>query len=84
MSKRKFFKTVFQIEVLSEDKPLNDVGSLHDIAYQIDEGDCSGVVKHIKSIRLTAEKAAKALIEQGSDPEFFQLDATGNDLSEGD
>lgn len=79
-SKRKFYKTIFYVEVLSEDTPLEDVDSLHDIAYAIDEGDCSGMVNNVKSVRLTAQKAAQALIEQGSDPEFFQLDKNGNEL----
>lgn len=82
MAKRKFYKTIFRVEVLSEDFPVEDVDSLHDIAYQIDEGDCSGKVEHVRSVRLTGKRAAEALREQGSDPEFFQLDDNGNDLED--
>jgi hypothetical protein len=42
MSKRKFYKTVFKVEVLSEE-PLSDI-SISDVVYQITLGDCSGVV----------------------------------------
>ena len=43
------------------------------------EGDCSGKVECTNAVTLNGKKTAKALIEQGSDPEFFQLDENGDD-----
>lgn len=77
---RKFFKTIVQIEILSEDEPYPDGKSLQDINYDITDGHCSGVVKTIKSEQLTGADAAEALLSQGSDPYFFQLDNEGNEI----
>jgi len=78
-SKRKFFKTTFKVEVLSEDVPV-EWDNLYDVASAIDTGDCSGRITDEKIVKLSASKAAEALQAQGSDPEFFQLDEDGNDL----
>lgn len=77
-SKRKFYRTVLQVEVLSEE-PYN-FDSLQATAYDIDEGGCSGKVEVVKSEVLNARQAAKALDNQGSAPEFFRIDEKGNDL----
>ena len=75
---RVFYKTVIQVEVLSQE-PIGEP-SLEQLAYNITDGDWSGASK-IKSIKeLTGKQAAKALIKQGSDPEFFQLDEKGNEI----
>lgn len=76
----KYYRTIIQVEVLSEDSPLTNVDSLHDVASAIDEGDCSGKVKITKVEELTGKQAAKALKAQGSDPEFFMLDDDGNPI----
>ncbi len=83
-SKRKFYRTVYQIEVLSEEKFDNEGGmSLTDIDNAITDGDCSGRVKFIvNNEEKTGKEMAELLKEQGSDPEFFQLDENGNDLEE--
>lgn len=80
---RKFYKTIFTVEVLSEDEPADGL-NLKDIDYEITEGHMSGVVKDPIVIELTAKEAAQALLEQASDPEFFLLTAEGEDLSEKD
>jgi len=80
-SKRKFFKTILKVEVLSEDVPL-EWDSLSDVAYTITEGDCSGRVTTEKVEKLNAHNVALELQEQGSDPEFFQLDSHGNELED--
>lgn len=77
---RKFFKTTFTVEVLSETTPVNGL-SLAEIAFEIDEGDCSGAVTEVEVVELSPKQAAKALINQGSDSEFFQLSEDGEDLS---
>lgn len=77
-SKRKFYRTVFTVEVLSEE-PLPDM-SLDEIAYEITEGGSSGDLTRSKSETVDAKKMAKLLMKQGSDPEFFQIDEDGNDI----
>ena len=79
MAKRKFYKTVLQVEVLSEDTPIN-CENLDQVGYAITEGDCSGVVRTVSTVKMTGAQAAKALQEQGSDPEFFGLDSEGNEV----
>lgn len=77
MTKRKFYKTTVEIEILTEDTPY-DASSLENIGYDISSGDCSGTWKITKSKTLNGKQAAKALIAQGSDPEFFGIDSLGN------
>ena len=79
MAERKFYETMIVVKVLSEDEPI-DSSDLANVAYQITEGDYSGVVASSKSEQLTAKEAAEALIAQGSDPEFFRLDSEGNEI----
>jgi len=79
MTKRKFFKATFKVEVLSEE-PLTGSESLADLSYMTIEGDCSGAHELIKQDTLNGKQAAKALQAQGSDPEFFQIDENGNDV----
>jgi hypothetical protein len=81
-SKRKFFRTVVTIEILSEDEPF-DTDDLGAIAGAIDSGPCSGSVKVVSVDEVDGGHMAKLLQEQASDPEFFQLDSEGNDLEEG-
>lgn len=78
---RKFYKTVFRVEVLSEDEPVGDLelDALHDL---ITNGDCSGEVNREEPVELTGAEAAAALLEQRSDPSFFNLDEDGTDLLE--
>jgi len=78
MSKRKFYKTVITLEVLSEE-PLEDV-PLEYIVQQCDEGDFSGDWNITESQELTGKEMAQALVGQRSEPEFFNLDEDGNDL----
>lgn len=69
----RFFKTVFRVEVLSEDFNVSDMG-LHGIADAITTGSCSGIVECISVQGLSAQDAAAALITHGSDPVFFGID----------
>lgn len=80
-SKRKFFKTTFKVEVLSEEAPV-EWDDLSDVAYAITEGECSGKITDERVERLNAHDAALALQKQGSDPEFFRLDAHGNEVED--
>lgn len=78
---RKFYKTVIEVVVLSEDEPYscNDLAMLE---YDITEGHFSGVWEVKSSEELSPEEAAKALLAQGSDPEFFRLSQDGENLEE--
>ena len=78
---RKFYKTVFKVEVLSEDTPAGDL-ELSEVAHEIIYGECSGVTSVESVTELTPKQAAEALIEQGSDPGFFMLDDEGNPTEE--
>lgn len=78
---RKFYRTLLTLEILSEYDPVTDM-SLADINYAITEGDYSGVMSVQSFEQLTSKQMADCTIAQGSDPEFFGLDATGNDVLE--
>jgi hypothetical protein len=79
---RKFYRTVIQVEILSEDKIDTDGMSLAQIGYEIVEGDWSGRVTTVSAETLDGPAMAKALQAQDSDPEFFFLDELGNEFSE--
>lgn len=78
--KTTYWKTVIQVEVLSENEPIQADMRLKDIDAAITDGDCSGLVEIIEITELSAKEAARALIEQGSDPSFFMLDKNGKRL----
>jgi hypothetical protein len=77
-SKRKFYRTIIQVEVLSE-TPYNET-DLEQVAYDINQGEQSGKVSIISSDEMDGKTAATKLKEQGSDPDFFMLDIHGNDI----
>ena len=77
MSSRKFYRTVIQVEVLSEG-PLTST-SLSDVAYAITDGDCSGKVEVQQIQEINGKRMAALLAGQSSDPGFFMLDDEGND-----
>ena len=81
-SKRKFWKTVITLEVLSEDEPIDDSEGLLEIYDEITYGACSGISNVVKQQQLTPKEAAEALIKQGSDPEFFGIDEDGNEVED--
>ena len=78
---KKFYKTTFKIEVLSEDE-FPPWMSLEQIAYEITSGGCSGFYDRVESKELSSKECAEELMNQGSDPEFFGIDENGNDLGE--
>ena len=83
MSTRKFYKSVFQIVVLSEE-PIGPDIDVEDLVYEITEGECSGSFSMVSSAELDGEACAVALIQQHSDPGFFNLDEDGNDTEDPD
>ncbi len=80
--RRKFFKTVVQVTILSEDKPVGPNMELDQIHYAITDGDCSGDCKVVSQKQVSGKKMAMLLTEQGSDPGFFNLDENGKKLEE--
>ena len=77
-SKRKFYVTKYVVTLLSEE-PLKSAMSLEEVAYAMNEGECSGEVEAFPAKKVGAKKMAKLLQAQGSDPEFFHIDEEGND-----
>lgn len=73
MSERKFYRTVFQVEVLSETPILGHV-DLEDIAYQGTEGEWSVDMETVETETVGSEQMAELLIAQGSDPGFFGIE----------
>ncbi len=80
MTKRKFYRTIITVEVLSEE-PYRYEG-LQNLAYDSQES-CSVNSEVTKTEEVDGVRMARLLQKQASDPEFFQLDKFGNDI-EGD
>jgi hypothetical protein len=79
--KKKLYKTVIQIEVLSEE-PIPDGMSIEEIANEAMDGGYS-MVSGIKSSKvIEGKRAANAAHAQGSDPDFFGMDENGNEIDE--
>jgi len=77
-TKRVFFKKTITVEFLSETEFPNGI-SLESLANESVNGDYSmGIVREIDS-KMTGRKAARALLNHGSDPSFFQLNKDGTD-----
>ncbi len=78
MTKRKFYVTVIEVKVLSEEP--YEFNGLADLAADIDTGPCSGK-STIKSTKIiNGNEAANMLRNQSSDPAFFNLDLYGDDV----
>ena len=75
---KKFYRTIIQVEVLSEDEIDLIANDLEAINYAITDGDCSGVVSVISTEVLSPQQMARATVAQGSDPTFFGIDQDGN------
>jgi hypothetical protein len=78
MTTRKFYKTIFKLEVLSED-PIPEDADLRNILKECTDGGYSGDVKRDKQFMLNGRMAARALENQHSDPGFFRLTKEGED-----
>lgn len=79
-SQRKFYRSVVQIEILSEE-PF-DYASVSDIDLAISSCDhcCDGLVTDlVVNEEVDGVRMAELLIEHESDPEFFGLTADGED-----
>ena len=81
MTKRKFYKKTMAFEVLSEE-PIPDDMSIESICEEATTGGYSMKLLPSTDTVLNGKEAADALLDQASDPGFFQLTADGNDLDE--
>lgn len=79
MTKRKFYRTTYQVEVLSEE-PIPPTKTFNEIMEDTMTGHYSGMVGDGKVTELNGRQAADALREQASGVDFFNLDEVGNDL----
>jgi hypothetical protein len=70
---KKYFKTVYQLTVLSEDTPVNPNKNLLDVLYECEHGGFSGQLKIDSVTELSESDCAQELIAQGSSPEFFDI-----------
>ena len=80
MAKKKLYRTVIQIEVLSED-PIPEGMSLDQIEEECNTGSFSGVHDFIVTNEVVkGKKAAELVRKQGSSPDFFQMDENGDEI----
>jgi hypothetical protein len=80
-SQRKFYRTVIQVEVLSEE-PVT-VGSLHDLGDAITTVDYSGqLTALVLNEEVDGPTMACLLQAQRSDAAFFMLTEDGSDLDD--
>jgi len=84
-TKRKFYRTVLAIEVLSE-TPISACTSYQDILREAEEGDFShaSLPQEVYNQEIDGRKCAELLVRQGSDSGFFQLTDIGEDVEDYD
>jgi hypothetical protein len=84
ISSRKFYRTVIEIEVLSEE-PIPDAMELGTILAEGDNGGYSLTDRvKLENEEVDGPTMAKLLEAQASDPGFFNLTANGEDADEDD
>ena len=69
-SNKKYYRTVFKIEVLS-DEPMPDIIDLDTIHYEVTEGHCSGMFLDSEVEECNKERIVELLKKQGTDPTFL-------------
>jgi hypothetical protein len=81
VSGRKFFKKTMKVEFLSE-TPFPDNTMLEVLVDRAINDDYSMNITQEKDTKITGKQAARALLNHGSDPSFFQLTDKGEDINE--
>jgi hypothetical protein len=81
MTDRKFHKRLLTIEVLSEE-PIPDGMEVQAIIEEAESGSYSMRIAKDVETELNGKQAARALLNQGSSPEFFSLTEKGEDVHE--
>lgn len=82
-SRRIFYRSVFEIEVLS-DQPLGSDAGLEYIYEQVAAGEFSALCKLILCERVSGKRMAQLLREQGTDPDSFLLTVDGQNVFRAD
>lgn len=80
--KKKLYKTIVQVEILSEE-PVNDdfCNNLSGIAYEIQRGDMSGIIETtLMNKEVIGEEAVKEVNRHGTGTDFFMMDEDGNEF----
>ena len=80
--KKRIYRTVITITVLSEKPLIQSHNSMQNIIDGIDEGDYIGHTSFNDSQELVGKNAVNEITKLGSNPEFFQMDCNGNDIEE--
>lgn len=80
---RKYFRTVVQVEVLTQDSPY-EFNDLPDLDHAITYGDASGDTKVVVSEEVSEKKMEELLVKQGSDPSFFNLGDNDDEDDDGE
>lgn len=75
---RKFYKTIYRIEVLSEE-PVGET-DLDTIEHLITDGPCSGLLHLESEHEVSGPDMVQLLYAQGSEPGFFRLSEEGEDI----
>jgi len=84
MKKKILYRSVFQIEVLSEE-PIPEDMNIDEIQEECNNGSYSGVHDwKVRNKEVVGKRAVNMVVNQGSDPEFFQMDSRGYELSDED
>jgi uncharacterized phosphosugar-binding protein len=78
---KKYYKNVITFTVLTEE-PIPDDMDLEAINYEVESGSWSGAWSVTSADEVSGAKMARLLIEQGSDPSFFSLNADGSESSD--
>ena len=81
MTDRKFHKRLLTIEVLSEE-PIPEGMEVESIIEEAKSGDYSMRIAKDVETELNGKQAARALLKQGSSPDFFSLTESGEDVNE--
>lgn len=80
MKRKKFYRSIIQVEVLS-DRPLPKTIYLKDLEYEISEGDMVGKVTTSELNKQVSGKVMVKLLEDaGSSNDFFGLDEEGTQI----
>jgi len=82
MTDRKFYRHVFQVEVLSEEnlEARPTPYCLGELAFDVRDGPLvGGSLNIVTTEKLNGRRIVTALRKLGSEPEFFQLTSSGND-----
>lgn len=79
MTNRKFYKTTFKVEVLSEE-PIPEGMELDTVMEEATGGGYSAECTRETNVELNGLEAATALFKQASHPSFFRLDENGEDV----